>query len=100
MLTANVNTSRAQAPVTIGTLDPDAEDPQATFREAGRFTPFTPITNITGQPAISLPLHAREDGLPIGVQLIGRPTGEATLLALATQLETARPWADRRAPVA
>ena len=90
----------AQPPVTIGTLDPDAEDPQATFREAGRFTPFTPITNITGQPAISLPLHAREDGLPIGVQLIGRPTGEATLLALATQLETARPWADRRAPVA
>ncbi|MGZ4340405.1 MAG: amidase family protein, partial [Gaiellaceae bacterium] len=63
------------------------------------FTPFTPLVNVTGQPALSLPLHWSEDGLPIGVQLIGRPFAEATLLRVAAQLEQARPWADRRPPV-
>ena len=86
----------AQPPLPIGTLDPDREDPHEVFREAGRFTPFTPLTNITGQPAITLPLSQRDDGLPIGVQLMGRPTDEATLLALGAQLEAARPWAGRR----
>ena len=52
--------------------------------------------NSTGQPGISLPLFECEDGLPLGVQLVGRPAGEGTLLALAAQLEEARPWAERR----
>ena len=52
--------------------------------------------NITGQPAIVLPLEQREDGLPIGVHLIGRPAQEGPLLALAAQVEAAPPWADRR----
>jgi amidase len=90
----------AEPPVTIGTLDPDGEDPEATFRRAGQFTPYTAGLNISGQPAISVPLFQGDDGLPLGVQLIGRPLEEGTLLALATQLETARPWVDRRAPVA
>jgi amidase len=90
--------SLAQPPLPIGTLDPDAPDPHETFRAAGRFTPFTAIANITGQPAISLPLSARDDGLPLGAHFFGRPADEATLLSLATQLESARPWADRRAP--
>ncbi len=90
----------AEPPVTIGTLDPDREDPEATFRRAGQFTPYTAGLNISGQPAISVPLFQGDDGLPLGVQLIGRPLEEGTLLALATQLETARPWADRRAAVA
>ena len=55
----------------------------ATFTRSGLFTPFTPIFNATGQPAISLPLYQGEDGLPLGVQLVGRPAGEGALLALA-----------------
>ena len=89
----------AEPPVTIGTLDPDAEDPQATFRRAGAFTPYTAGMNISGQPAISVPLFLGDDGLPLAVQLIARPNEEGPLLALAAQLEAARPWADRRPPV-
>jgi amidase len=75
----------------------DAE-PWTQFRESIRFTPFTPIVNVTGQPAASLPLHWSDDGLPIGVQLIGRPADEATILRVSAQLEQARPWRDRRPP--
>ena len=63
-------------------------------------TPFTPVANLTGSPAINVPLlHDDELGLPTGVQLVGQPEGEGALLALAAQLEAARPWAERRAPV-
>jgi amidase len=63
------------------------------------FTPFTAVANLTGQPAMSLPLGWSDDELPIGVQAIGPPAGDALLLALAAQVEQARPWADRRPPV-
>jgi len=59
---------------------------------------FTAFANVTGQPAISLPLH-EADGLPIGVQLVGAPFGEATIVSLAGALEQALPWRERRAPV-
>jgi amidase len=72
----------------------------STFTRSGLFTPFTPVFNATGQPGISLPLYEGEDGLPLGVQIVGRPAGEATLLALSSQLEEACPWAQRRAPLA
>jgi amidase len=88
--------SLAQRPVPIGTLDGSAPDPAATFRRSGEFTPFTAIANVTGQPAISIPLFHGEDGLPLGVHFFGRPAQEGPLLALAAQLEAARPWADRR----
>jgi len=63
------------------------------------FTPFTAIANLTGLPAMSLPLHWSEDGLPIGVQAIGPPAGDALLLSLAAQVEAVRPWAHRRPPL-
>jgi amidase len=90
----------AERPLALGTLDTAAADPMSTFTRSGLFTPFTPVFNSTGQPAISLPLFQGEDGLPLGVQLAGRPAGEAALLALAAQLEEARPWVSRRPQLA
>ena len=90
----------AERPLPLGTLDTSAPEPMSTFTRSGLFTPFTPVVNATGQPGISVPLFEGEDGLPLGVQLIGRPAGEGQLLALAAQLEAARPWAERRPTVA
>ena len=92
--------SLALRPRPIGELNGDNDDPAATFARSGEFTPFTPIANVTGQPAISLPFAHGEDGIPVGVQLVGRPAQEGPLLALSAQIEAARPWADRRAEVA
>ena len=63
------------------------------------YSPFAPIFNITGQPAISLPLHWSADGLPIGVHVAGRFGDEANLLKLSAQLEQAEPWFDRQPPI-
>jgi amidase len=90
----------AERPLPIGTLDTAAAEPMSTFTRSGLFTPYTPVFNADGQPGISLPLFQGEDGLPLGVQIVGRPAGEQNLLALAAQLEAANPWAERRAAVA
>ena len=92
--------SLAQRPVRIGEIDSCSADPRDDFHRAGLFTPYTALFNTSGQPAISLPLFHGDDGLPVGVQLAGRPAGEATLLALSAQLEAAAPWADRRPALA
>jgi amidase len=89
----------AEAPVTLGTIDSCAPDPMAAFARSGQFTPYTAIFNVTGQPAISLPLYQREDGLPLGIQLVGRPAQEGALLSLAAQVEAGNPWSDRRPPL-
>jgi amidase len=88
----------ATLPARVGELRDDA-DPERDFANQKRFTPFTAVANVTGQPAISLPLHWTADGLPVGVMLLGPPAGEARLLRLAAQLEAARPWHDRRPAV-
>jgi amidase len=93
-----VTPALAEAPVLLDTVDWDTDDPFGLFRRAGAFTPFTAIANVTGQPAIAVPLYEHE-GLPVGVQLFGRPAQEGALLAAAAQLEAARPWAGRRPPV-
>jgi amidase len=90
----------AERPVPIGEIDACSDDPWADFQRSGRFTPYTAIFNVTGQPAISVPLFHGDDGLPTSVQLAGRPADEGTLLSLASQLEAARPWADRRPELA
>jgi len=95
-----VTPALAQRPVRIGEIDACSEDPMADFAKSAAFTPFTAVLNITGQPAISLPLYEGDDGLPLSVQLVGPPAGEALLLSLATQLETALPWAARRPAIA
>ena len=75
----------------------DAEDGEENFAQQVRFTPFTSFVNVAGLPAISLPLLDGDDGLPVSVQLIGRPGGEAALFSIAAQLErVARRW--RRHP--
>jgi amidase len=86
----------ASRPVPIGAIHGRGPDPWGHYRRSGYFTPYTAIVNVTGLPAISLPLY--NDGLPVAVQLIGRPAREDTLLALSAQLEQAVPWAERRPP--
>ncbi len=88
----------ALPPVPIGWQDAVVGAIEQLLRNT-EFTPFTAVANLTGLPAMSLPLHWSEAGLPIGVQAIGPPGGDALLLALAAEIEAARPWADRRPPL-
>ncbi|MEJ2177914.1 MAG: amidase [Gammaproteobacteria bacterium] len=86
-----------QPPVLLGSLSYDG-DPIELRRRSAKFSPFTYIGNATGQPGISLPLHWTPDNLPVGVHFLARLGEEHTLLALATQLEQAKPWQDRQPP--
>jgi len=89
----------AEPPVPLGTFDSTEEDPMAGFTRSAKYVPFTPICNVTGQPAMSVPLFWNDEGLPVGSHFIGRFGEEATLFRLASQLEEARPWVDKRPPV-
>jgi amidase len=86
----------AEPPPLLGEFDSPPDDPLRGLMRAAALVPFTPIANITGQPAMSLPLHWNAGGLPIGVHVIGRFGDEATLLRLASQLEEASPWEARQ----
>jgi amidase len=88
-----------EPPAPLGTFDSPPGEPLAGLFRSADYVPFTPPFNVTGQPAISLPLAWNDAGLPIGVQFVGRLGDEETLLALAGQLEQAAPWAERRPPV-
>jgi amidase len=87
----------ATPPLPIGALRDD-DDPAADFEAQKAFTPWTSAWNVTGMPAVSLPLHWTPDGLPVGVMLAARPAEEELLLSLAAQVEAAAPWSDRRPP--
>ena len=106
----------AVVPPEIGALYEGSEDdPLLPIMKAGDMAAFTPLFNVTGQPGISLPMHWTEEGVPVGVQLtvttgavgrtpvgvqlVGRPWGEAELIRLASQIEEAAPWRERRPPV-
>ena len=91
------------APVTtmtprpLGWFDADGDGAED-FERQKRYAAFTALYNVTGQPAVSVPLFWTADGLPIGTMLVGRPADEATLIALSAQAEAARPWFDRHPP--
>jgi amidase len=76
----------------------DAEDAERNFEQQVQYTPFTSFANVTGLPAITLPVAQTADGLPMGVQLIGRPGGEHVLLAIGAQLERRLAWQRRHPP--
>ena len=86
----------AEVPVPLGTFDSPPDEPLTGLFRAAGFVPFTPMFNVTGQPAASVPLHQSPDGLPVGSMLVGRYGDEATVLRLSAQLEAAHPWAERR----
>src|SRR3954451_194300 len=88
-----------EVPPPLGTFDDSGPDPLDAIRRAGLTAAFTALCNVTGQPAISVPLHWSDEGLPIGTQLIAAYAGEDLLLRVAAQLERAHPWADRPPPV-
>jgi amidase len=92
-----VTPTLAKLPVPIGWVF-ESDDPWDHYRRAAEFTPFTAVANLTGQPAASVPFAIAE-GLPVGIQLLGRAGDEATLLRLAAQIEEARPWADETPPL-
>jgi len=87
-----------QPPVPLGTLV-YAGDPLELRRRSAKFSPYTYLTNATGQPAMSLPLHWTATGLPVGVHFAARHDEEDVLYRLAGQLELAKPWAHRKPPV-
>jgi amidase len=89
----------AEPPLPLGSFDARPGDPLYGLRRAVAFVPYTPICNVTGQPAMSMPLYWNADGLPVGTHFMARFGDEATLFRLASQLESACPWSGRRPKV-
>jgi amidase len=94
-----VTPTMAEPPARLGEFAPTPQDPARGFTRSVPFAIFTSPFNITGQPAISLPLASTTRGLPIGVQLVAAYGREDLLVRVAAQLEEAVPWRDRRPPV-
>ena len=88
-----------EPPPPLGAFGFDPDNPDGFLRRAVPTAGFTAYWNATGQPAITLPLHWSDGGLPIGVQLVGAYGDEGLLLRVAAQLEQAQPWGDRRPPL-
>ncbi|TQL48540.1 amidase [Homoserinimonas aerilata] len=93
---AIVTPALAMTPRPLGWYD--SADGEKNFAQQVQYTPFTSFVNVSGLPAVTLPVHQTDDGLPMGIQLIGRPGGEATLLAIGAQLERRIGWQRRHPP--
>jgi amidase len=89
----------ARLPEPLGVLNQSQGGAVEYWRFDCSFNPWNPVANITGQPAMSVPLHWTAEGLPVGSLLTGRYGDEATLFRLASQLESTKPWAARLPPV-
>ena len=89
----------AELPIALGELAAPPDNPFAAMLRAAYYAPFCALFNLSGQPAISLPLHWSADGLPVGVQLGAAFGREDLLVRVAAQLEQALPWADRHPPL-
>jgi amidase len=87
----------ASPPAEVGYFE--QVEPAENFARQERFTPYTALYNVSGQPAVNVPLHWTPAGLPIGVMLAGRMGAEGTLISLSAQLEAARPWRHRHPPL-
>jgi amidase len=74
--------------------------PEETLQKVIHWVAPCPPFNASGQPAIALPTGFDSNGLPVGIQIVGRPAAEATIIALAAQIEAAKPWSDRRPEIA
>ena len=90
----------AELPLPLGVIANNPDNPLETMERAFQFIPFTPAFNMSGQPAINVPVEWTDTGLPVGVQLVAAYGREDVLLRVASQLETARPWAHRTPEVA
>jgi amidase len=88
-----------EVPPELGGFAATEENPLNAMMRSGMIVPFVAPFNLTGQPAISLPLHWNEAGLPIGVQLVAAYGREDVLVRIASQLEQARPWKDKHPPI-
>ena len=86
--------------VELGRLDMMMEDVDEYWRRVFAFSPFTVWFNITGQPAVMLPVGTNADGLPVAVQAVAPYGGEAALFRFSAQIEAARPWSARKPPIA
>ncbi|QNE46363.1 amidase [Glaciihabitans sp. INWT7] len=93
---AVITPSLAMTPRPVGWYD--AEDAERNFAQQVQYTPFTSFANVTGLPAITLPVSQTADDVPMGVQLVGRPGGEHVLLAIGAQLERRLQWQRRHPP--
>jgi amidase len=89
----------ATLPPRLGWIQSTPDDPLLGYRRDDEFCAFTAIANVTGRPAMSVPLYWTVDGLPVGTQFMAEPGAEDVLIRLAAQLERARPWADRHPPL-
>jgi amidase len=88
-----------ELPPHLGEFEATPENPFGGLIRSTPFATFTAPFNVSGQPAISLPLHQSAEGLPVGMQLVAAPAREDLLIRVAAQLEAAAPWAERRPTV-